>query len=240
MRRVLNIAHRGFTRVFPDNSLESLDAAIEIGVDGVEFDVRETSDKNFVVFHDPKLHGTSIRELTLAQLQGVKLEGKYKIPTLEEVLRLCGNRTRLFIELKAVESFPRLVEVLRSEAPLSDIMLLSFSRALLTEALYLAPDIPRAIIVTSPGKSPLQLMESVQADAIVARYPFGGRKLVEAVHGVGRAIFVWGLPLPCCINGVVKMDVDGIISDFPDAVGKKLSEKLLICQADDQKPPKPE
>ncbi len=233
MRRVLNIAHRGFTRVFPDNTLESLDAAIGLGVDGVEFDVRETSDKSFVVFHDPKLRGATVSGLTLAQVQGVRLRGKYKIPVLEEVLRLCGNRTSLFIELKEVKSFRQLVEVLRSEAPLSRIMLLSFSRSLLTEALYHAPDIPRAIIVVSPGKHPLQLMESAQADAIIVRYPFVSRKLVEAVHRLGRAIFVWGLPWPCCIDGVVTMGVDGIISDFPDEVRKKLGEKLLICTSDD-------
>lgn len=226
MRRVLNIAHRGFTRTFPDNTLEALEAAIRMGVDGVEFDVRETSDGEFVVFHDAKLHGSGIKDLTLEKIQAVRLERKYRIPTLMEALRLCSGRTGLFVELKEVGSVRRLLALLRSEARLSDLTLLSFHRALLAELLNLAPDIRRAIIVTSPGKDPLGTMESVQADAMIVRFPFVSRGLVDAVHAVGRAVFVWGLPLPWCIGSVVPLGVDGIISDFPDVVKKKLKEGL--------------
>ncbi len=227
MRRVLNIAHRGFTREYPDNTLEALDAAIGLGVDGVEFDVRETADGEFVLFHDPELRGAAIRALTLGQVREVRLKGGYKIPTLAEALQLCANRTRLFVELKETVSFDCLVALLKSQAPLSDVMLLSFNGALLRELLYRAPDIPRAVIVVSPGKDPLGMMEPVQADSIVVKYPFVSRKLVGAVHDVGRAVFVWGLPLPWCIDSVVAAGVDGIISDFPDVVKKKLGGKLL-------------
>lgn len=227
VKRVLNIAHRGFTRVFPDNTLEALDAAMGLGVDGVEFDVRETSDHNFVLFHDPKLHGTEIKALTLEQIQSVRLKRKYKIPTLEEALHLCSKRTALFVELKEVASFQQLVTLLRSVVPLSHIMVLSFSRALLAELLYLAPEIPRAALVVSPGKEPLAVMESVQADAIVVRYPFASREVVDAVHMVGRAVFVWGLPSPRCIGRVVSAGVDGVITDFPDVVKKKLGGSAM-------------
>lgn len=230
MRRVLNIAHRGFTRTHPDNTLEALEAAIGIGADGVEFDVRETSDGEFVLFHDGELRGTAVSKLTLEQVQRVRLKGKYIIPTLAEVLRLCGNRTGLFVELKEIVSFDRLVVLLKSVSPLSDIMLLSFNGALLREFLHRVPEIPRGIIVVSPGKDPLRMMESVQADAIIVRYPFVNRRMTETVHGVGRAVFVWGLPFPWCIDGVISAGVDGIISDFPDAVKKKLDGRgLLIC-----------
>lgn len=223
MRRVLNIAHRGFTRAHPDNTLEALEAAIDIGVDGVEFDVRETSDGEFVLFHDPQLRGTAVSKLTLEQVQKVRLKGKYRVPTLAEALRLYGNRTGLFVELKEIVSFDRLVGLLKTVSPLSDIMLLSFNGALLRELLHRVPEIPRAIIVVSPGKDPLGAMESVQADAIIVRYPFAKRVLVEVVHDMGRAVFVWGLPFPWCTGGVIAVGVDGIISDFPDAVGKKLA-----------------
>ena len=223
MGKILNIAHRGFTRVYPDNTVEALAAAIEIDADGVEFDVRETSDCEFVVFHDAELRGRAINKLTREEVQQVRLRGKYRIPTLAEVLRVCGNRTKLFIELKEVVSFDRLLALLKSGAPLEDVMVLSFNRALLRELLYREPEIPRAVIVVSPGEDPLGMMESVQADAIVVRYPFVKRKLVEEVHSVGRAVFVWGLPVSWCLGGVIALGVDGVISDFPDVVKKKLA-----------------
>ena len=60
MKHVLNIAHRGFTRDFPDNTLESFKAAIGIPVDAIECDVRETADGHFVIFHDAELSGQDI------------------------------------------------------------------------------------------------------------------------------------------------------------------------------------
>ena len=41
---MLNIAHRGYTRDWPGNTLEALEAAINLGVDAVEVDVQETRD----------------------------------------------------------------------------------------------------------------------------------------------------------------------------------------------------
>ena len=69
MKKALVIAHRGFTRDFPDNTLEAFRAAREIGVDGVEFDVQETADGAFVVFHDDCIDGNGIGNLKLEFIQ---------------------------------------------------------------------------------------------------------------------------------------------------------------------------
>jgi glycerophosphoryl diester phosphodiesterase len=62
MKRILNIAHRGFTKQFPDNTLEAFEAAIGIPVDGIECDVHETADNRFIIFHDREiLAATSAR-----------------------------------------------------------------------------------------------------------------------------------------------------------------------------------
>ena len=61
---MLNIAHRGFTKEFPDNTLEAFEAAIDLGVDAIECDVQETSDSRFVIFHEPELAGTEVSKLT--------------------------------------------------------------------------------------------------------------------------------------------------------------------------------
>jgi glycerophosphoryl diester phosphodiesterase len=51
--------------------------------------------------------------------------------------------------------------------------------------------------------------------------------VVDAVHMVGRAVFVWGLPSPRCIGRVVSAGVDGVITDFPDVVKKKLGGSAM-------------
>ena len=113
---MLNIAHRGFTREFPDNTLEAFQAAIELGVDGIECDVQETVDERFVIYHESELLGTEVGELSAAEIQRARLRGKFKIPTLEEAIGLCRKRVTLILDMKQIASIDRFLEVIRSSA----------------------------------------------------------------------------------------------------------------------------
>jgi len=67
------IAHRGNAAEFPENTLQALESAVQLGVKHVEFDVQLTADKVPVVFHDADLNRVgeqpeSIHDLTWAQL----------------------------------------------------------------------------------------------------------------------------------------------------------------------------
>ncbi len=105
MRNILNIAHRGFHKAFPDNTLEAFEAAIQLGVNGIEFDVQETADNGFVVFHDDKLEGKDITKLFLAEVKNIKLQDKFEIPTLEQALDLCRKQVKLLV-VQVIFSWP--------------------------------------------------------------------------------------------------------------------------------------
>lgn len=221
MRHTLNIAHRGFTKKFPDNTLEAFAAAIEIGVDGIEFDVQETVDNKFVVFHDPRLLGTEITKLTLAQIENIKLESKYKIPTLEETLDLCRKRVKLDIELKQVWSLERLLPLLRARAELDDIIVSSFNHDLILKLASLAPEIRRGVLTALPVEDPVSLTERTRTDLIIMRLPFATRELVDKIHASNLSTFVWDCAGLRAVRNALKLDVDGIISDSPDLVVKQ-------------------
>ena len=53
------IAHRGASAICPENTIESLQLAIELGAKSVEFDVQPTEDQQLVVFHDETLKRSS-------------------------------------------------------------------------------------------------------------------------------------------------------------------------------------
>jgi glycerophosphoryl diester phosphodiesterase len=55
----LNIAHRGASGTYPENTLSAFRAAIEIGVDLCELDVHETRDGAIVVIHDDNVDPTT-------------------------------------------------------------------------------------------------------------------------------------------------------------------------------------
>jgi glycerophosphoryl diester phosphodiesterase len=83
----LVVAHRGASAIAAENTLAAFEAAIAIGADMVEFDVRSTADGVLVVTHDP-LPSSSYEEL------------QPRPPRLEEVVEVCAGRIGLDVELK--------------------------------------------------------------------------------------------------------------------------------------------
>lgn len=92
MKKILNIAHRGNSSEFPENTLLAFDEALKAGADGFECDLRLTADGKVVVFHDDSLKRLcgvpgSVETSTWRDLQSLKVKGKESIPTLEALLQ---------------------------------------------------------------------------------------------------------------------------------------------------------
>ncbi|MFC1749192.1 glycerophosphodiester phosphodiesterase family protein [Pseudomonadota bacterium] len=110
------IAHRGYAKRFPENTLVSIEAALEAGAHHVEFDVQFTSDGVPVVLHDANLKRTTGTNKRIVRTEFSKLndvlvnEAKLHprkfanvgIPTLESVVALFKKwpNTRAFVEIK--------------------------------------------------------------------------------------------------------------------------------------------
>jgi glycerophosphoryl diester phosphodiesterase len=225
MTRALNIAHRGFTKNFPDNTFEAFQAAIDIGVDGIEFDVHETTDQQFVVFHDFELQGTKIRQLTLAQIAEVRLKDKYRLPTLVETLDLIGNRVKPLIEVKAARSLDRLLQLIRTKVGVDDITIASFNQKLVLKFSELAPEIRRGIITAFPVEDPIALTQPVHADLIMMMLPLATSELVNRIHQNNLLVYAWYCAGLSDVQKALKLNLDGIISDTPDIVIKEQSVK---------------
>lgn len=99
------IAHRGVWKNTqdPQNSLASLQSAVDQKLWGSEFDVHLTKDDVLVVCHDHDFYGLEIEELTYQELLAKKHPNGESIPTAEEYLKAGLNQkgTKLIYELKA-------------------------------------------------------------------------------------------------------------------------------------------
>ncbi len=110
---LLVIAHRGQWREAPENSLASIEAAIEDGAEIIEIDVQLTRDGVPVLMHDGSVNRTtngsgSISSLTLAQVRGLHLkEGlggaaaevtDQRVPTLAEAMDLVRGRAMVNLD----------------------------------------------------------------------------------------------------------------------------------------------
>jgi hypothetical protein len=88
------IAHRGRIGTWPENSLRST-SLLPPHIYGVECDVQQTNDGEWVLMHDTTVDRTTngtgnVADLTLAELQDMVLDGGGgMVPTLSDFLDLC-------------------------------------------------------------------------------------------------------------------------------------------------------
>ena len=98
--------HRGSPSYIIENTIASFEKAIVQGVDGMEFDVRLTKDKQMVIFHDIDLQrlagiNKKIQDLTYKELQEIKLKQSQKIPRLNDFVPLFDKIKAVNIEIKS-------------------------------------------------------------------------------------------------------------------------------------------
>ena len=106
---VIVVAHRADWRNFPENSLEAIQSAIEMGVDMLEIDVQRTKDGVLILMHDHNLDRTTtgsgniadtnwedIAKLNLKDHQGNVIT--YKVPKLEDALLMCKDRIMINLD----------------------------------------------------------------------------------------------------------------------------------------------
>ncbi|WP_027634600.1 glycerophosphodiester phosphodiesterase [Clostridium hydrogeniformans] len=116
MNKTLNIAHRGFSGEYAENTMVAFEKAFEAKCDGIETDVQFTKDKIPVLCHDETLDRTSngsgyIKDYTYKELLNLDFSYRFnseikniKIPTLEELLIFAKDQSLLLnIELKNTE-----------------------------------------------------------------------------------------------------------------------------------------
>ena len=145
MKSTLKVGHRGAKGYISENTLPSIQKALDLNVDGIEIDVHLCAFGELVVFHDFTLdrmtNGTGeIGKQTLSQLQNLLVDGKYKIPMLTEVLDLIKAKCLLNIELKGEKTALPTVKLLhqyfdKGTWTYNDILISSFQRKEL-EAVY--------------------------------------------------------------------------------------------------------
>lgn len=151
-------AHRGVSALMPENTLPAFAAAVALGADEIEFDVRLTKDGQMIVSHDNTLERISdgcgkLKDFTLEELRRLNIGGKHgwTVPfcTPEEVFALLANRVVFNIHLKEHGEdgilIRRLVELVEKYDAHENVYFAA-SPGELEWMQRLAPEIPRTAI----------------------------------------------------------------------------------------------
>ena len=222
------IAHRGFSSSFPDNTIEAMTQAWDVGANIVELDVRILADNTMVLFHDKSIADVNTGSLSYTDLQ--KLTPNYHVPTLDEALDSCSPNHTLLLDLKGPtpKFIDRLLDVIGdSRTPIPRLIFQSRQLKVL-DTLSQRLEQPTLFFVTSLKRTgalkkapdPEQL-STILADHNIAGISAKGRRFIDrefvaTFQEKGLAFYVW------TINPVDRMEhykvlgVDGIITDYPN------------------------
>ena len=228
---ILNIGHRGAKGHIAENTLESIQKAINLGVDGVEIDVFRCASGEIVVFHDKKLDRLTnstgfIEEMTIDALNNVLVEGKYKIPTLEEVLTLIDGNILLNVELKGKNTAKKTALILEkfvsnTKWESNQLIVSSFDWDELIIFKNENTDIPIGILNDKNTLNEvLDIAMKLDAVAIHPNFSSLNQEVVNTIHDSGFKIYSWTINAPEEIDKAITFGIDGIITDFPDRIPK--------------------
>lgn len=101
-------AHRGWSEQYPENTMAAFRAALSLGVDQIETDVRVTKDGQLVLIHDATVDRTTngtgrVCDFTLEELQKLDAGNGEHVPTLREFMELVKDEPRLTIDYELKE-----------------------------------------------------------------------------------------------------------------------------------------
>ncbi|MDP3091762.1 MAG: glycerophosphodiester phosphodiesterase [Nitrospira sp.] len=215
---MLCLCHRGYHTLAPENTLDAFEAAVELGVDGLETDVQLSGDGIPVMFHDRlSPDGRLVEDLPRKELS--RLVG-YVVPTLAETLLLLGKSPRRFLwnfELKhpnvAAPAMAAITPYLHS----ANILISSFWHGLIGS--LSAPDLRCAIILAHAplpfDSRPSWIPAPNNVDTLVWCFDRATPEGLSQARQLGFRNFVYDAVTAADHAQLAEWGADGVITDYP-------------------------
>lgn len=253
--RPLVIGHRGAAALEPENTLRSLQRAVDLGCDLVEFDVLDLDDGTLVLAHSDDLfevsHGAAhgiVRRLGLEALREVAPE----LPTLDEALALLGGtQVGLHVDVKWRGYEEAIVAAIRRHDLVERAVVSTFLADSLQRFAALEPGLARgltypfdrhgisqrrllrpvayALLAGMRGSLPRRLggmLERAQARAAMLHHTVVTPAVVACAHRLEIAVLTWTVDDPADLDRVLAAGVDGVITNDP-----RILDRCLHCRS---------
>ncbi|MEP2237996.1 MAG: glycerophosphodiester phosphodiesterase family protein [Maribacter sp.] len=224
----LVIGHRGAMGHETENTLPSIQKAMDLGVDMIEIDVFKIKSGEIVVFHDDKLDRLTnapgnIEDYYIVDLMKVIVEGGHKIPMLQDVLKLIDNKVALNIELKGAGTADKVNHIMeyyietKNWSP-DNFIISSFNWDELREMRKHNPNVAIAVLTEEDPVDAIPVAKELNAVAINPYFKNLDLEKANIIRDAGFKIYTWTVNEPADIEAMKRISVDGIITNFPERV----------------------
>lgn len=204
MNKTLFLSHRGESDDAPENTLAAFALAMERDSDGIELDIRMTSDKQIVCVHDATLERVAEKNLAVAEHTWQELCEVHPVPLISEALDVLLPGKFIQIELKGKPfDLTELRQLVDKHLALGKLIgLSSFEIETLELANEMFPDVSRVLLIDLEkhfGKFP----STEEVVEFCTRHKFSGvsfkadfradKSFVDALRSKGLRVVAWGV-----------------------------------------------
>jgi len=220
----LIIGHRGARGLAPENTLASLQIALDYGVHEIEIDVRVTKDGVCVLSHDPYLHDASggkmrairITNYTFAQLR----QHRPDLLTLEDAITAVQRKVPLVIEIKPRVPSAHVIAILSNFLKKGwqpgDFLVASFSQHTLQLVHRALPQLELVVNERISGLRATWRAKRLGATRIALNHHNIWWGFVSTMNRRGYRLTTFSLNDPKKSARWVRRGLYGTITDFPD------------------------
>ena len=245
---IQRVAHRGGAHLAPENTLAAFRNALTLPIDAIELDVHLSRDGHIVVFHDNLVHkrtngSGNMLDLDLTYLRSLNAathfpggwSESHQIPTLHEVLELAKGRVQVYIEIKTSRRrnihgryhniAEEVVEAVRSQGMLDQVLVISFDWMILPMFKSLVPTIQTGAIVSDNVWNPRErdalqhLFEQAKelgCNWINMNHKLFTTEMPQIAHEHGLRLGLWTVNSKTALRRFAAAGVDSLTSDRPD------------------------
>lgn len=215
MKKPWVIAHRGASGLAEENTIQAFEKAIELKCNMTEFDIRRTVDGVLIVFHDRNAPGNprrKVNELTYEEFYKRSQSQEVQVPTLEQLLRVCSGKIGVMAEIKEEGYEEDIITLLHKHLDTQDFMVASFNERSLVRVKSIQPDVKVGLIL---GPKKLSIRKTA-ADFFLLHWTLLGLGFLTVAKRAQWKTFVWTVDDKDMIHKLIRMNVDGIITNRPD------------------------
>ncbi|MCL2094142.1 MAG: glycerophosphodiester phosphodiesterase [Treponema sp.] len=242
------IAHRGFSGLYPENTMLAFSKAAEAQADEIEMDVQLSRDGKVVIIHDETLERLTgqkgyVKDLDLAELTALnapaafgETHGFSPIPSLEEYLKWVKDKPIVTnIELKNSQIYyeeleEKCIELLKKYDLVDRALFSSFNHLSLAKCKRICPDIPCGALVGQNHGLALGAAYYIKSNGLDYFHPqfqLLNDEVVRECKQYEVGINTWTINDMGSLRRAQLWGCRGVISDHPD-----LARKLLSAHGD--------
>ena len=225
--QVLIFAHRGASKLAPENTLKSFQKAIDLKADYIEFDLHQTKDGEIVIMHDSNTfrttgHKGKIKQMTLEELKELNCEEGEKIPTLRELVKIAKGKIDFLCEIKVNGIAKKVVEILREADLIESTIISSFKHDELLGVQKIDPNLKIAALepmgirwVTSWVSKKKIIQNAIQKNfSFIHIYKMlATKKFIKIAHKHNIKVNAWTVDSPKTMRRLINKGIDGIITN---------------------------